>query len=122
MPLPGNYWILDQVPGKQYLLPLIFSEQSQRTIPGNYGEEVGGPGPGTWKKVSSTFTPTSWSSPRGLCQVTIEKTLEVLCLGTWKTVSSTFTPSSWSSPRGHYHVTMEKKLEVLNLVPGGQYL
>jgi hypothetical protein len=68
---------MDLVPGRQYLLPL-------HPLPGagNYGEKVGGPLPGTWKTVSSTFTPTSWSSPRGLYQVTMEKKLEVLCLVT----------------------------------------
>jgi hypothetical protein len=72
--------ILIQVPGRQYLLPLIFLEKSQRTLPGNYGEDVRGPLPGSWKRVSSTFTPSSWSSPRGLYQVlvTMEKKLEVL--------------------------------------------
>jgi hypothetical protein len=63
-----------------FYLYTIFLEQSQRPLPGNYGEEVGGPRSGTWKTVSSTLTPTSWSNPRGIYQVTMEKTLEVLCL------------------------------------------
>jgi hypothetical protein len=65
--------VLDPVPGDSIFdLYTNFLEQSQRPLPGNYGEEVGGSLPGSWKRVSSTFTPSSWSSPRGLNQVTVE--------------------------------------------------
>jgi hypothetical protein len=94
--------------GSIFYLYTIFLEQSQSPLPGNYGEDVGGPGPGTWKTVSSTFTPNSWSSPRGLYKVTVEREVGGPGPCTWRTVSSTFTPTSWSSPRGLYQVTMEK--------------
>ncbi len=74
--------VLDHVPGRQYLLPLpqLPVAGSQKPLPGNYRGKVGGLGPGTWRTVSSTFTLTSWSSPRDLYQVTMEKKLEVLDL------------------------------------------
>jgi hypothetical protein len=58
--------ILIQVAGGQYLLSLIFLEQSQRTLPGIYEKNLEVLCLGTWKTVSSTFTPSSWSGPRGL--------------------------------------------------------
>ncbi len=73
---------------------------------------------GSWTRYledSIFYLYSSWSSPRGLYKVTVEREVGGPGPGTWKTVSLTFIPSSWSSRRGLYQVTMEKTLEVLCL-------